>query len=49
MKRYKVHVNIYVDAKNEDAADELVTQMMCGTEIMSRMWDVQESTLSTTR
>jgi hypothetical protein len=49
MKRYKVHVNIYVDAENEDAADDLVTQMMCGTEMMSRMWDVQDVTLSNNR
>ncbi len=44
IKRYKVTVNVYVDAEDEDAADDLVTQMMCGTEMMSKLWDVQDVT-----
>ena len=43
MNRYKVQVNIYVDAKNEDAAQDMVTQMLYGTETMSKMWDVQDA------
>lgn len=43
MKRYKVPINIYVDAENEECAENLVSQMMCGTERMARMWDVGEA------
>jgi hypothetical protein len=43
MKRYCVSVNIYVDAKSDIEAEDIVTKMMCGTEMMSRMWDVQEA------
>lgn len=42
MNRYRVYVNVYVDAESEDDANELATQMMCGTKMMTRMWDVQE-------
>lgn len=48
MNRYRVYVNIYVDAETEDDANEIVTQMMCGTEMMSRMWDVRECNLIST-
>jgi hypothetical protein len=42
-KRYRVPVNIYVDAENGEGAEDIVTKMLCGTEMMSRMWDVQEA------
>jgi len=38
--RYKVPVNIYVDAINDEAAEDFVSDMLCGRETMSRMWDV---------
>ena len=43
MKRYRVSVNIYIDAKSNIEAEDIVTKMMCGTELMSKMWDVQEA------
>lgn len=48
MKRYRVCVNIYVDSENEDEANDVVTRMMCGTETMSKLWDVQDAILSYT-
>jgi hypothetical protein len=38
--RYKVNVSIFVDTNSADEAEILVTQMLCGTEMMSRMWQV---------
>lgn len=41
MNRYKVPVNFYVDAEDEESAEDLVSRMLCGTEVMARMWDVE--------
>jgi hypothetical protein len=43
MRRYKVPVNIYVNSEDDLTAEELVTQMMCGAELMSKMWDVGDA------
>jgi hypothetical protein len=39
MNRYKVKVNLYLDAEREEAED-FASRMLSGTEIMTRMWDV---------
>lgn len=43
MNRYKVPVFVYVDAETEKEAEDLVTQMLCGVEVMSTMWDVGDA------
>jgi hypothetical protein len=40
MNRYKVFVSIYVDAKTEGDADDMVTSMLCGLEPISGLWSV---------
>jgi len=42
MNRYAVKTTIYVDADTDVEADNLVTEMLCGTEQMSKMWSVDE-------
>ena len=43
MNRYQVPVFIIVDAETDTEAENLVTSMMCGTETMSRMWQVEKA------
>jgi hypothetical protein len=40
MNRYRINISIYIDAETKEEADNLVTEMMCGTERMSSMWSV---------
>lgn len=38
--RYRVPVNFYIDAESEKDAEDFASDMMCGREIMARMWDI---------
>ena len=42
MNRYKVLVSIFVDASTEDEADDIVSDMLKGKEIMSNLWQVDK-------
>jgi hypothetical protein len=39
-KRYRVSVSIYVDAENDLVAEDIVTDMIKGECVMSRMWQI---------
>lgn len=43
MNRYKVTVSLFIDADSESEAEDFATNMMCGTEMMTRIWQVDNA------